>query len=111
MHDGSTRRFLDMQLSVGGSVALGEFKASASEFMHGVGQLIGYERRMSTGLVDGKPTAYAEAKKKGKATLFVATPTEPDAFDVETARRTVPPVLSWVPGMPAPLSLYQEDSD
>jgi len=92
MADGS-KRHLDMEIEKADLVGIVEFKADPKEFMHGVGQLVGYHRRMK--LSGGK---YAKAVIEKKASAFVVTPTMPDAFDVETASLMDPRIGAWWPG-------------
>lgn len=98
------KRRLDLHCAKDERVCLVEFKAGADEFMHGVGQLVGYERRMRNPAHDaGDGGAYAAAHAKDAASLCVATPTKPDQFDINTARKNVPTVGAWWPGCPPPL--------
>ena len=98
MSDGSKRR-LDMQIRKGGCVGIVEFKADAKDFMHGVGQLSGYERRMREAVDErGEKGAYAKAVMNGNASALVVTPTMPDEYDIETAAGMRPRVDSWWPG-------------
>ena len=98
MTDGSIRR-LDMQIAKGDRVGIVEFKADANDFMHGVGQLSGYNRRMCLAVDEnGKKGKYAKAFDNGKSVAIVVTPTMPDAFDVETASMMKPKVDAWWPG-------------
>ena len=98
---GQTRRG-DSEVQDGDKVALVEFKASGKDCDLAMGQVVARRKRELKGKIDGKPTPFAEADKKKKATLCVACGTKPDDTDIEACLENIPRVDVWFPGQPIP---------